>query len=129
MSVARKNEMCLIRTEKGLKKINLDIDKFLDDHDSFHNDGEGIIRGDYAEGSIGRDKIYSLLRQAFYAGASENIWNSLYTSNARPMVAVGKHQCNLLAFADKYRNQFLGETTKETQAKIDSGEYKLVNLN
>lgn len=29
----------------------------------------------------------------------------------------------------KYRNEFLGETTKETQAKIDSGEYVLANLN
>lgn len=29
----------------------------------------------------------------------------------------------------KYRNQFLGETKKETQAKIDSGVYKLVDLN
>lgn len=29
----------------------------------------------------------------------------------------------------KYRSQFLGETTKETQAKIDSGEYILTNLN
>tara|TARA_Y100000034_G_scaffold109224_1_gene140324 strand:- start:960 stop:1217 length:258 start_codon:yes stop_codon:yes gene_type:complete len=29
----------------------------------------------------------------------------------------------------KYRNQFLGETKKETQAKIDSGEYQLANLN
>lgn len=29
----------------------------------------------------------------------------------------------------KYRNQFLGETTKETQAKIDSGEYVLTDLN
>ena len=29
----------------------------------------------------------------------------------------------------RYRNKFLGETTKETQSKIDSGEYKLVNLN
>ena len=29
----------------------------------------------------------------------------------------------------KYRNQFLGETKKETEAKIKSGEYKLVNLN
>jgi len=29
----------------------------------------------------------------------------------------------------KHRNQFLGETTKETQKKIDSGLYKLVNLN
>lgn len=29
----------------------------------------------------------------------------------------------------KYRNQFLGETKKETRAKIDSGEYVLVDLN
>ena len=29
----------------------------------------------------------------------------------------------------KYRNQFLGETKKETQKKIDSGEYILANLN
>jgi len=29
----------------------------------------------------------------------------------------------------KYRNQFLGETKKETQAKIDSGEYILIDLN
>ena len=29
----------------------------------------------------------------------------------------------------KYRNIFLGETTKETEAKIKSGQYKLTNLN
>lgn len=29
----------------------------------------------------------------------------------------------------KYRNQFLGETKKETQKKINSGEYILCNLN
>ncbi len=29
----------------------------------------------------------------------------------------------------RYRNQFLGETKKETQAKIDSGEYILTDLN
>ena len=29
----------------------------------------------------------------------------------------------------KYRNKFLGETTEETRAKIDSGEYKLIDLN
>ena len=29
----------------------------------------------------------------------------------------------------KYRNKFLCETKKETQAKIDSGEYQLDNLN
>ena len=30
---------------------------------------------------------------------------------------------------NKYRNQFLGETKKETLAKIKSGEYTLTNLN
>ncbi len=29
----------------------------------------------------------------------------------------------------KYRNQFLGETRKETQAKIDNGTYILADLN
>jgi hypothetical protein len=29
----------------------------------------------------------------------------------------------------KYRNQFLKETKKETEAKIKSGEYTLTNLN
>ncbi len=29
----------------------------------------------------------------------------------------------------RYRNQFLGEGKAETQRKIDSGEYKLVDLN
>ena len=29
----------------------------------------------------------------------------------------------------QYRNEFLGETTKETQSKIDSGIYRLIDLN
>lgn len=29
----------------------------------------------------------------------------------------------------RYRNQFLGETKKETEKKIASGEYKLTDLN
>ena len=36
---------------------------------------------------------------------------------------------NYSVTTSKYRNQFLNESTKETQAKIDSGEYKLVDLN
>ena len=33
------------------------------------------------------------------------------------------------ATTNKYRNLFLGETKKETQKKINSGEYTLTNLN
>jgi hypothetical protein len=29
----------------------------------------------------------------------------------------------------RYRNQFLGESKKETEAKLFTGEYKLANLN
>lgn len=36
---------------------------------------------------------------------------------------------NYSTTTSKYRNQFLNETTKETQAKIDAGKYKLVDLN
>ncbi len=36
---------------------------------------------------------------------------------------------NYSTTTSKYRNQFLGETTKQTQAKIDSGEYILTDLN
>jgi len=36
---------------------------------------------------------------------------------------------NYSSTTSKYRNMFLGETTKETKAKIANGEYVLVNLN
>jgi len=36
---------------------------------------------------------------------------------------------NYSATTSKYRNKFLGENTKETQEKINSGEYVLADLN
>jgi hypothetical protein len=44
-------------------------------------------------------------------------------------VELDKDKWNYSKTTAKYRNQFLCETTKETQAKINSGEYKLCNLN
>jgi len=44
-------------------------------------------------------------------------------------VTLDKHYWNYSRTTSKYRNQFLHETTKETQAKIDNGTYKLANLN
>ena len=40
-----------------------------------------------------------------------------------------KKYWNYSKTTSKYRNIFLGETTKETQVKIDSGEYILTDLN
>jgi len=36
---------------------------------------------------------------------------------------------NYSVTTSRHRNQFLGETTKETQKKIDNGEYILADLN
>lgn len=44
-------------------------------------------------------------------------------------VFLDSHDWNYSKTTSKYRNQFLRETTKETQKKIDSGEYILTNLN
>lgn len=44
-------------------------------------------------------------------------------------VILDEYYWNYSRTTSKYRNEFLGETTKETQAKIKSGEYTLANLN
>lgn len=44
-------------------------------------------------------------------------------------VELDEYYWNYSKTTSKYRNQFLGETTKETEAKIKSGEYTLTNLN
>ena len=45
------------------------------------------------------------------------------------IIQLDREKWNYSRTASKYRNQFLCETTKETQAKIDSGEYILTDLN
>ena len=52
-----------------------------------------------------------------------NVGTSLY------YVQLDKKFWNYSKTTSKYRNQFLNETTKETQAKIDNGQYMLTNLN
>lgn len=51
-----------------------------------------------------------------------------YTKYPRE-VKLDKDDWNYSTTTSKYRNIFLGETTKETKAKIASGEYILADLN
>lgn len=44
-------------------------------------------------------------------------------------VTLDENYWNYSKTTSKYRNQFLGETTEETRRKIESGVYKLANLN
>ena len=44
-------------------------------------------------------------------------------------ITLDKYTWDYSTTTGKYRNQFLGETKKETQHKIDNGTYKLDDLN
>jgi hypothetical protein len=49
-------------------------------------------------------------------------YDSIIVKIHKGKVTLGKHW-KYSVTTSKYRSQFLGETTKETQAKLDSGEY------
>ena len=49
--------------------------------------------------------------------------------DGKRIVSLDSHYWNYSVTTSRYRNQFLGESTKETQSKIDSGVYRLVDLN
>lgn len=49
--------------------------------------------------------------------------------NDRKDVVLDEGAWNYSRTTSKYRNAFLRETTEETRKKIESGEYKLENLN
>ena len=47
----------------------------------------------------------------------------------KEVITLDREKWDYSVTTGKYRNLFLGETKKETQAKINSGEYFLDNLN
>lgn len=52
-----------------------------------------------------------------------------FIPNNSDKIQLDSYYWNYSRTTSKYRNLFLNETTKETQAKIDSGIYTLTNLN
>ncbi len=60
----------------------------------------------------------------------ETIIVKITAENGLPVVTeLDREMWDYSKTTGKYRNLFLGETKKETQAKIDNGEYVLTNLN
>jgi hypothetical protein len=49
--------------------------------------------------------------------------------NGNRVVTLDENKWNYSTTTSKYRNRFLGETTKETKKKIAAGIYKLIDLN
>lgn len=56
-------------------------------------------------------------------------YDSVIVKMTSKNIYLDRHYWDYSPTTSKYRNIFLGETTKETQQKIDSGVYKLTNLN
>jgi hypothetical protein len=56
-------------------------------------------------------------------------YNSIIVKRSNGKIELDSYYWDYSRTTSKYRNIFLGETTKETQKKIDSGEYLLSDLN
>lgn len=57
------------------------------------------------------------------------VWDPPAVKEQRIDVVLDEKYWDYSVTTGKYRNQFLGENKKATEAKIKSGEYKLENLN
>ena len=67
--------------------------------------------------------------RAFFAQAEPHKCLNDFGLHNWPKVHLDHDKWDYSKTTGKYRNQFLGETKKQTQAKIDSGEYVLTDLN
>jgi len=56
-------------------------------------------------------------------------YSSIICWKCHRVVVLDRDKWDCSRTTGKYRNQFLGETKRETQKKIDNGEYILVDLN
>ena len=56
-------------------------------------------------------------------------YNSIIVKIENGIITLDENKWDYSVTTGKYRNRFLCETKKETQKKIDSGEYKLSDLN
>ena len=83
-------------------------------------------------------KVKQLANNQFIINDHENITFQSYDSiivsipanqSGKYPTLLDKTYWNYSKTTSKYRNKFLNETTKETQAKIYSGEYVLTDLN
>ena len=72
-----------------------------------------------------------IIKKTTHMGVDEYFqsYKSIIAIKTSKGIVLDKTYWNYSVTTGKYRNQFLNETKKETEAKIKSGEYKLKNLN
>ena len=82
-----------------------------------------VIITDEGRGSLGNFKK----RETFQSYNSVIAIRTVWGDGTR--VELDQEKWDYSVTTGKYRNAFLNETKRETERKIKSGEYKLVNLN
>ena len=82
-----------------------------------------FIIEDEGNGSLGNFKKREIFQSYKSVIAVKIEWDD------KTEVKLDSKYWNYSVTTGKYRNQFLGETKKETEAKIKSGEYILADLN
>ncbi len=76
----------------------------------------------------GRGALGNFIKRQLFQSYDSIIVNKTIWENETE-ITLDENTWDYSVTTGKYRNQFLGETKKETEAKIKSGEYKLANLN
>lgn len=91
---------------------------------------ETVDTGDYHERSVDVE-VFQSYDSVIVKRTIDRFWQCECCQDPKDQsqTLLDRDKWNYSKTTARYRNWFLGETTKETQAKIDSGEYKLVNLN
>ena len=82
-----------------------------------------FIISDEGRGALGNFTSRQVFQSYISIIAKRTVWED------ETRVELDANKWDYSRTTGKYRNQFLGETKKETQAKIDSGEYVLTDLN
>ncbi len=90
---------------------------------SGHKVANQFIITEHGRGALGNFSK----RQIFQSYKSVIAIRTMWSDDTR--IQLDRNKWDYSKTTGKYRNQFLGETKKETQAKIDSGEYILTDLN
>jgi len=86
------------------------------------------IRVENMTGSSGREVPNQFIIQT-EDGLYFQSYNSVIAHKSMGKVYLDEHTWDYSTTTGKYRNEFLRETKKETEAKIKSGEYILTDLN
>ena len=80
-------------------------------------------------GRTGREVANQFIIEGEHGGIYFQSYDTVIACRKDGKVYLDESSWDYSVTTGKYRNQFLRETRKETEAKIKSGEYILTNLN